>query len=106
MTERHYGNDVPTGPIPVIPPQDHTDVPASGRPPSIPTQRDTSTSGGSGEPAGWPERAPRRRRWMWLLLALLAVLCVAAALLLSLVDTAHAGEPVSAPSSTQGCAVQ
>jgi hypothetical protein len=43
---------------------------------------------------------------MWLLLALLAVLCVAAALLLSLVDTAHAGEPVSAPSSTQGCAVQ
>jgi hypothetical protein len=104
MTERHYGNDVPTGPIPVIPPQNHTDVPESGRTPSIPTQRDTSTPGRSTEATGWPEGSPRRRPWTWVLLALLAVLCVAAALLLGLVDTAH-GAPSSVPVCTQGVAV-
>lgn len=99
MTERHYGNDVPTGPIPVVPPQDHADVPESERTPSIPTQRDTSTPGRSGDATAWPERSPRRRPWVWVLLALLAVLCVAAVLLLGLVDTAHAGAPPSAPVS-------
>jgi hypothetical protein len=97
MTERHYGNDVPTGPIPVIPPQDHPDVPESGRTPSIPTQRDSSASERPAEAR--PDRAPRRLPWMWVLLALLAVLCVAAALMLGLVDTAHAGALSSVPVS-------
>lgn len=87
MTERKYGNEVPTGPIPVIPPQDHTEVPAAAGTPSIPAQRDTSTSGRSAEATAWPDRSSRRRRWMWMLLALLVVLCVAAALVLGLVGT-------------------
>jgi hypothetical protein len=94
MTDRQYGNDVPTGPIPVIPPQDHhEDAPASGRPPAIPAQRDTSTSGRSGKPVAWPVRSPRRPPWMWVLLALLAVLCVVVVIMLGLVGTAHAGLP-------------
>jgi len=105
MTERHYGNDVPTGPIPVIPPQDHPGEPDAGPTPSIPAQRDASRSGRAADPVAWPDRSPRRRRWVWVLLAVLAVLCVAATLLFGLVGTAHAGALLSVPAAAQGFAL-
>jgi len=78
MTERHYGNDVPTGPIPVIPPQSDTETPVPRRPPTIPAQRSESASTPDTEHA-----TPRRRRWLWPLLVLLIALCVLAAVLVA-----------------------
>ena len=75
MTDRHYGNDVPTGPIPVIPPQSDTETPV---PPTIPAQRGESTPTSQSEVA-----LPRRRRWLWPLLVLLIALCVIAAVLVA-----------------------
>jgi hypothetical protein len=77
MSERHYGNDVPTGPIPVIPPQNDTETPVRARPPSIPAQRGEST------PTPGTAAAPPRHRWPWVLLVLLIALCVIAAVLLA-----------------------
>lgn len=79
MIERHYGNDVPTGPIPVVPPLDDTDVPAEGRSASIPAQR--SAPEGEERP---DLPTSERRRWPWVLLAVLVVLCVLAAVVIGL----------------------
>lgn len=77
MIEQHYGNDVPTGPIPVIPPQDEADAPAAAEPSAIPAQRSAP------EESDLPEPPPTQRRRLWLL-AVLVVLCVLAAVIIGL----------------------
>ncbi len=55
IEQQHYGNDVPTGPIPVVAPEDHTDVPASARPVRIPAPRSAPVDAirrGGRRPAG------------------------------------------------------
>ncbi|MGI5130587.1 hypothetical protein ACQEVB_27535 [Pseudonocardia sp. CA-107938] len=78
MTDRHYGNDVPTGPIPVIPPQSAADSPLPVRPPAIPEQRREPTTSDEPVPA-----EPRRRRWLWAVLVVLIALALVVVVLVA-----------------------
>lgn len=93
MIERHYGNDVPTGPIPVVPPPDE---PARGRTLPIPAPRSESTPRTVTEHDDRPKLSSSRRRSLPWILLVLAVLAVIVAVVLG-----QSGTPSSAPRPTQ-----